>query len=99
MKIWENGVIREMTTAELSQIHKAELIEKSRSLSTEEVTAMLITSQINTMTVDDNTALRMKSFYPTFDSIVGQEHLFGERGVIRRMLVKSITTAKENQNQ
>lgn len=73
MKIWENGVIREMTTAELSQIHKAELIEKSRSLSTEEVTAMLITSQINTMTVDDNTALRMKSFYPTFDSIVGQE--------------------------
>ena len=46
--------------------------EKSSPLSTERVIAMLITQQINTLTVDDNTALRMKSFYPTFDSIVGQ---------------------------
>ena len=72
MKIWENGVIREMTTEELTQMRKADLMEKSRSLSTEEVTAMLITAQINTLTVDDNTALRMKSFYPTFNSIMGQ---------------------------
>ena len=34
---------------------------------------------INTRTADE---LRPRSF----DDIVGQEHLFGERGVIRRML-------------
>ena len=79
MKYWKNGKMYELpdpTAEELSQMQKeqrkAELMEKSRSLSTEEVTAMLITAQINTLTVDDNTALRMKSFYPAFDSIVGQ---------------------------
>ena len=51
---------------------KAAMAEKTRPLTAEEVTAMLITQQINTLTVDDNTALRMKSFYPAFDSIVGQ---------------------------
>jgi hypothetical protein len=33
---------------------------------------MLIAQQINTLSVDANTALRMKQFYPTFESIVGQ---------------------------
>ena len=37
-----------------------------------EVSRMLITRQINSLEVDGNTALRMKEFYPTFDSIVGQ---------------------------
>ena len=36
------------------------------------VNKMLISQQINTLEVDDNTALRMKQFYPTFESIVGQ---------------------------
>ena len=44
-----------------------------RPLSQNAVTNMLIAQQINTLTVDDNTALRMQKFYPTFDSIVGQE--------------------------
>ena len=47
-----------------SEIRKIELAEKSRPLSADEVTAMLITAQINTLTVDDNTALRMTNFYP-----------------------------------
>jgi hypothetical protein len=33
---------------------------------------MLIARQINTLEVDDNTALRMKAFYPSFASLVGQ---------------------------
>ena len=37
-----------------------------------EVSRMLIIQQINTLTVDDNTALRMKDFYPTFESVIGQ---------------------------
>ena len=31
---------------------------------------MIITEQINTLTVDDNTALRMREFYPTFDELI-----------------------------
>lgn len=50
----------------------AELIEKARPFTTEEVCVMFITAQINTLPVDDNTALRMREFYPTFESIVGQ---------------------------
>ena len=37
---------------------------KRRPLTAEEVTAMLIKQQINTLSVDDNTALRMLEFYP-----------------------------------
>ena len=37
---------------------------KSQSLTQQEVLAMLIPQQINTLSVDDNTALRMLPFYP-----------------------------------
>ena len=37
---------------------------KRRPFTAEEVTAMLIRQQINTLNVDDNTALRMTTFYP-----------------------------------
>ena len=67
-----NGKLIEMTEAEIAeekqkiQIAKAE--EKSRHLTAEEVTAMLIRQQINTLAVDDNTALRMLEFYPEWAS-------------------------------
>ena len=38
--------------------------EKNKPLTESEVLAMLIPQQINTLTVDDNTALRMLDFYP-----------------------------------
>ena len=41
-----------------------ELNERTRPLTESEVSRMLITQQINTLTVDDNTALRMVAFYP-----------------------------------
>lgn len=43
---------------------KKDFIEKSRPLTESEVNRMLITQQINTLAVDDNTALRMVEFYP-----------------------------------
>lgn len=49
------------------------LEEARRPFTVAEVLEMLLPKQINTMEVDNNTALRMKRFYPTFDSIVGQE--------------------------
>ena len=43
---------------------KAESLEKKRPLTAEEVTSLLIKQQINALSVDDNTALRMVEFYP-----------------------------------
>ena len=63
-----NGKLIEMTEAEIAEekqkIQLAKAEEKSRPLTAEEVTAMLIRQQINGLTVDDNTALRMREFYP-----------------------------------
>lgn len=68
MKIKENGVIREMTaeeeTAYKRMIVQANAEESTRPFTESEVLAMLIPQQINTLTVDDNTALRMLGFYP-----------------------------------
>lgn len=77
MKIYENGIYRDLTAEELAQMNaeqrKYELMEKSRPLTESEVSRMLLTQQINTLTVDDNTALRMRQFYPAFDSAIGQK--------------------------
>lgn len=43
-----------------------ESYERTRPLTAEEVTALLIKQQINTLSVDDNTALRMVEFYPAW---------------------------------
>ena len=54
-------------------IKKWTVLPDRRPISQSEVNKMLIAQQINTLTVDDNTALRMKQFYPDFESIIGQE--------------------------
>lgn len=72
MKIYENGVIRDMTTTEIAEMEEAnarhEAEEKRRPLSLGEVQAMLIHQQVNTLAVDDATALRMAAFYPEWKS-------------------------------
>ena len=76
MRVYENGTYRDMTPDEIAEMEarnrRYKLEERMRPLTEYEVNAMLITQQINTLSVDDNTALRMKQFYPTFESIVGQ---------------------------
>lgn len=68
MVVYENGVYRELTAEEIAEREEAqaawEATERTRPLNAEEVTAMLIRQQINTLNVDDNTALRMTAFYP-----------------------------------
>ena len=68
MKICENGVIRDMTAeeeAEYAEIAAREAAEaKHRPISESEVMSMLIKEQINSITVDDATAVRMVAFYP-----------------------------------
>ena len=68
MKKFINGRFIDMSAEEVSAYQKAQmsiaLAERSSSFSLEEVTAMLIRQQISTLAVDDQTALRMKEFYP-----------------------------------
>lgn len=63
-----NGKIVEMTPEEIAtmetEARKADLMERSRPLTAEEVSRMLLTQQVNSLEVDDNTALRMREFYP-----------------------------------
>ena len=81
MKQFRNGYIceRELTADELAQMEaasrRARLEEASRPLRSEEVLAMLIPQQINTLAVDDNTALRMLDFYPEWAA--GQDYTAG----------------------
>ena len=68
MKKMINGILFEMTAEEIAamqaEVQKEEAYERTRPLTESEVARMLITQQINTLTVDDNTALRMVAFYP-----------------------------------
>ena len=68
MKKMINGVLFEMTAEEIAamqaEVQKEEAYERTRPLTESEVSRMLIAQQINTLTVDDNTALRMVAFYP-----------------------------------
>ena len=63
-----NGTYQNMTTEEIAAIEaeaaRYEAIERTRPFTETEVSRMLISQQINTLEVDDNTALRMVAFYP-----------------------------------
>jgi hypothetical protein len=69
-KICINGKVRDMTPEEIaaveSQARLAAIAERSRPMTEQEVSRMFISQQINTLAVDDNTALRMKGFYPAW---------------------------------
>ena len=72
MKKMLNGKLVELTDEEIIAVQEAEVYERTRPLTESEVSRMLIAQQINTLEVDDNTALRMKDFYPAFESVIGQ---------------------------
>lgn len=69
----------EEIAARESQARVATVIERTRPLTQDEVSRMFITQQINTLTVDDNTALRMKDFYPEWTAGVLYEAGFKVR--------------------
>lgn len=92
MKIFENGFIRNMTPEEIAALQeaqaRAEAEEKHRPLSQEEVTTMLLRQQINTLTVDDATAYRMREFYPEWAE--GQSYTVGHKLLYGGSLYKVI---------
>ena len=76
VKTCVNGVVRDITPEEITAMRdaaaRAEAEEKRRPLSFSEVQEMLVRQQINALEVDDTTALRMVSFYPEWNSLIGQ---------------------------
>lgn len=99
MKIYENGIIRDMTAAETAAVQeaaaKAEAEEKRRKLSLVEVQEMMVRAQINTLAVDDATALRMVAYYPEWTA--GTAYAAGDRLVYNGDLYKVLQahTAQE----
>lgn len=76
---WQNGTFHETqppTAEEIANQRKEalrwEIAEKRRPLTLEEVYNMIARQQVNSLDVDDNTALRMMSYYPTFEDSVGR---------------------------
>lgn len=79
MKKIIDGIVMDMTPAEIAAMQEeaaqAEAEEKRRPLSFSEVQEMLVRQQINTIVVDDQTALRMLEFYPEWSA--GQAYTAG----------------------
>ena len=75
-KKWEYVEPAPLTDEEIAELQekadrdaaRAKVLERTRPLTAEEVTAMLIKQQINTITVDDQTAVRMTAFYPEWST-------------------------------
>ena len=70
MKKYINGKYIEMPPEELAAMQDAqaqsEAAERNRPLAESEVLSMLLKQQVNTLEVDDQTAFRMKEFYPAW---------------------------------
>lgn len=71
MRIYDGTEYRELTPEELAENRRQETIdrirEKSRPLTESEVFSMLLAQSIQRIEVDDNTALRMMSYYPEWE--------------------------------
>lgn len=100
MKKYVNGECFDMTTEEIADRQaeqtKWNLMEKSRPMTAEEVTAMIIKQQINTLEVDDNTALRMVEFYPEWADLAAKSFTAEKDGFKFVHNGKLYKTRKEN---
>ena len=89
-KLWIDGITREMTAEEIAAVEDAEARtaaeEKRRPLSLAEVQEMMVRAQINTLAVDDATALRMVAYYPEWAA--GTAYAAGDRLVYNGDLYK-----------
>ena len=82
-KKWEYVESAPLTDEEIAELQeqadsdaaRAKVLERTRPLSFPEVQEMLVRQQINTLTVDDQTALRMVEFYPEWSA--GQAYIAG----------------------
>lgn len=66
MRVYDGKNYREMTDDEQLRITMIDEYERTRPLTESEVSRLIIAQQINSLTVDDNTALRMTELYPAW---------------------------------
>lgn len=78
MNKWVNGELVDMTTEEIAaqetKRKTLEAAERTRPLTSDEVTDLFIRQKINTIEVDDQTALRMIAFYPEWYELVAKSY-------------------------
>ena len=96
-----NGIAEELSEKEVNRINenavaaiqnaaaRAEAEEKHRPLSLGEVQEMIVRAQINTLAVDDATALRMVAYYPEWTA--GTAYAVGDRLVYNGYLYRVLT--------
>ena len=69
MRIYENGIYRDMTADELAQreadARQAEIEDVSRPLSSDEILRLDMRQRVNSLSIDNQTAGRMIEFFPT----------------------------------
>ena len=72
MKKYINGKFIDITAEEIAAMEaesaKFEAAERHRPLTESEVISLLLKQQVNAMEVDDQTACRMKEFYPAWSA-------------------------------
>lgn len=75
--VFDGKSYRKMTFEEISareaRSRLKAIAERRRPLTQEEVSRMFVSQKINTLEVDDNTALRMKDYYPEWTTGVSYE--------------------------
>lgn len=102
-KKWEYVESAPLTDEEIAELQeqadrdaeRAKVLERTRPMSFSEVQEMLVRQQINTLPVDDATALRMVAYYP--DWTAGAAYAAGDRVVYNCDLYKVLQahTAQE----
>lgn len=102
MRIYKNGIYRDMTPGEIATLQteqrKAELAEKSRPLTADEVNRLFLIQNINTVITDDATASRAVEFHPEMKydgSLIPAKTRINWYGKLKRSTV-DIWDTKEN---
>lgn len=84
MRVCENGIYKDMTKEEIEELKKQEQEyqeqEKDRQLTQDEVINLMLKQNIQTLNVDDNTALRMVGFYPIWQELCNTSYLAKVKG-------------------
>lgn len=102
---WQDGtwIKRDMTAEEITAMQaeakKAEIQEKSRPLTAEEVTRLIIRQQVNSLSIDDATASRMVDYFPALTgdgSLVRASTRINWNGTLKQAAVDLWDTAENS---
>lgn len=103
MKKYVNGKYIELTAEEITAMQKesarAELAEKSRPLTTDEVNRLFLMQNINTVITDDATASRAVEFHPEMKydgSLISAKTRINWHGTLKRAAVDLWDTEANN---